>query len=131
MTPDNNMVPPPLPAGYLKPVSYGKKVFLMGLLCCVLMLGVLAIWIMSYSRESSNKEVAESIVSQWGKSVYIQGPTANENLDSAEWVRPQKFDCKAEVETKSLHRSIYEAEVFTANVNMSGTFDHDLSLIHI
>lgn len=125
MTPDNNMVPPPLPAGYLKPVSYGKKVFLMGLLCCVLMLGVLAIWIMSYSRESSNKEVAESIVSQWGKSVYIQGPTAKENLDSAEWVRPLKFDCQAEVETKSLHRSIYEAEIFTANVNMSGTFDRD------
>lgn len=125
MTPDNNMVPPPLPAGYLKPVSYGKKVFLMGLLCCVLMLGVLAIWIMSYSRESSNKEVAESIVSQWGKSVYIQGPTAKENLDSAEWVRPLKFDCQAEVETKSLHRSIYEAEIFTANVSMSGAFDRD------
>lgn len=125
MTSDNNMVPPPLPSEYRKPVSYGKKVFLMGLMCCVLMFGVLAIWLMSYSRESSNKEVAESIVNQWGKSVYIQGPTAKENLDSAKWVRPLKFDCQAEVETKSLHRSIYEAEVFTANVSMSGSFDRD------
>ena len=125
MTPDNNMVPPPLPSKYRKPVSYGKKVFLMGLMSCVLMFGVLAIWIMSYSRESSNKEVAESIVNQWGKSVYIQGPTAKENLNSVEWVRPLKFDCQAEVATKSLHRSIYEAEVFTANVSMSGSFDRD------
>lgn len=125
MMPDNIIVPPPLPPEYRKPVSYGKKVFLMGLMCCALMFGVLAIWIMSYSRESSNKEVAQSIVNQWGKSVYIQGPTAKENLDSAEWVRPLKFDCQAEVETKSLHRSIYEAEVFTANVNMSGSFDRD------
>lgn len=125
MTPDNNMVPPPLPSKYRKPVSYGKKVFLMGLMSCVLMFGVLAIWIMSYSRESSNKEVAESIVNQWGKSVYIQGPTAKENLDSVEWVRPLKFDCQAEVATKSLHRSIYEAEVFAANVSMSGSFDRD------
>ena len=125
MIPDNNIVPPPLPSECNKPVSYGKKVFLMGLMCCVLMFGVLAIWIMSYSRESSNKEVAESIVNQWGKSVYIQGPTAKENLDSVEWVRPLKFDCQAEVATKSLHRSIYEAEVFTANVSMSGSFDRD------
>lgn len=124
MIPDNNIVPPPLPSECNKPVSYGKKVFLMGLMCCVLMFGVLAIWIMSYSRESSNKEVAESI-NQWGKSVYIQGPTAKENLDSVEWVRPLKFDCQAEVATKSLHRSIYEAEVFTANVSMSGSFDRD------
>ena len=58
---------------------------MMGLMCCVLMFGVLAIWLMSYSRETSNKEVAVSIVNQWGKSVYIQGPTAKENLDSAEW----------------------------------------------
>ena len=82
MIPVNTIIPPPLPSEYRKPVSYGKKVFLMGLMCCVLMFGVLAIWIMSYSRESSNKEVAENIVNQWGKSVYIQGPTAKENLDS-------------------------------------------------
>ena len=125
MIPDNNMVPPPLPSEYRKPVSYGKKVFLMGLMCCVLMFGVLAIWIMSYSRESFNKKVAESIDNQWGKSVYIQGPAVKENLDSNDWVRPLKFDCQAEVETKSLHRSIYEAEVFTANVNMSGAFKRD------
>lgn len=125
MMSDNQITPPPLPYDNNKPVSYGKKIFLMGLMCCVLMFGVLAIWLMSYSRESSNKEVAESIVNQWGKSVYITGPTVKENLDSADWKRPITFDCQAEVITKSLHRSIYEAEVFTASVNMSGSFDRD------
>lgn len=129
MIPDNQMTPPPLPCDNPKPVSYGKKIFLMGLMCCVLMFGILAIWLMSYSRESSNKDVAESIVSQWGKSVYITGPTIKENLDSTDWRRPVTFDCQAEVITKSLHRSIYEAEVFTANVNMSGSFDRDSLLL--
>lgn len=125
MTPDNDILPPPLPSKYRKQVSYGKKIILMGLICCVLMVGVLATWIMSYSRESSNIEVAEKIGNQWGKSVKIQGPTAKENLDSAKWVQPQDFECQAEVETKSLHRSIYEIEVFTANVSMSGIFNRD------
>lgn len=97
----------------------------MGLLCCVLMLGVAAIWLMNYSREDSNVKVAEGILEQWGKSVYINGPTAKKNLDSSNRVTPQKFDCKAEVETKSLHRGIYEAEVYTANINILGSFSRD------
>jgi inner membrane protein len=125
MIPDNRLVPPPLPPRYRKRVSYGSKIVLMGLLCCVLMFGVLMVWFVAYSRESTNKKVGESIVSQWGSSVYIQGPTAKVCLDSAEWVRPVKFDCQAEVGTKSLHRGIYEAEVFTADVNLSGSFDRD------
>lgn len=125
MISDNQTTPPPFPYDNHKPVSYGKKIFLMGLMCCVLMFGVLAIWLMSYSRESSNKEVAESITAQWGNSVYITGPTAKVNIGKFFGQIPITFECHSEVITKSLHRSIYEAEVFTANVNMSGSFDRD------
>lgn len=125
MTPRNRITPPPIPRKYQRPMSYGRKILMMGLMCCVLMFGVLMIWAMSYSRESSNRQVAESIVNQWGKSVYITGPVAKQNLDSADWKRPVEFDCQAGVVTKTLHRSIYEAEVFTANVNMSGSFSRD------
>lgn len=125
MTPDNQQAPPPIPPAYRKRTSYGLKIFLMGVMCCVLMIGVLAIWAMSYSRESSNREVAESIVRQWGSSVYINGPVAKADSRSASRMRPVAFTCQAEVATKSLHRSIYEAEVFTADVHLSGNFNRD------
>lgn len=119
---DNTQLPPPTPR---KRMSLGVKILLLGLQCGLLMIGALSIWIMSYSRDERNKDVAEQIVSEWGRSVYIQGPTVKEHLDSAAWVRPSTFMCAANVETKSLHRNIYEAEVFNANIKLSGTFSKD------
>lgn len=125
MIPDNQIIPPIPPLKREKDISYGKKIFLMSLLACALMFGVFAIWLMSYSRERSNEEVAKTIIEQWGEAVYIQGPTAKENLDRALWLPPVIFNCSAEVITKSLHRSIYEAEVYTASINISGKFEKD------
>lgn len=119
---DNTQLPPPTPC---KRMSLGVKILLLGLQCGLLMIGTLAIWIMSYSRDERNKDVAEQIVSEWGRSVYINGPTVKEHLDSASWVRPLTFTCSANVETKSLHRNIYEAEVFNANIKMAGSFNKD------
>lgn len=119
---DNIQLPPPIPR---KRMSLGVKILLLGLQCGLLMIGALAIWIMSYSRDERNKDVAEQIVSEWGRSVYIQGPTVKEHLDSAAWVRPSSFKCAANVETKSLHRNIYEAEVFNATIKLAGSFSKD------
>ncbi|MDE6330507.1 MAG: cell envelope integrity protein CreD [Muribaculaceae bacterium] len=120
---DDMLTPPPMPDK--RRMSYGTKILLLGLQCGLLMIGALAIWIISYSRDECNNNVAQQIAIEWGGSVYIQGPAAKENLDSASWFRPQTFTCKANVETKSLHRNIYEAEVFNAHVAMSGSFNKD------
>lgn len=118
------MVTPP-PIHYRQPMSYGTKILLLGLQCGVLMIGALIIWSISYSREGRNKYVAEQIAQEWGESVYIQGPKVTEHLDSSQSVRPETFACDAKVETKTLHRNIYEAEVFDAHVTMTGTFNKD------
>lgn len=120
---DNLQMPPPIP--YKRRMSYGIKVLLLGLQSVLLMIGALAIWIISYSRDESNRDIAEQIVKEWGGSVYIQGPTVKENLDSTSWFRPETFTCNANVETKSLHRNIYEAEVFNAHVAFAGSFNKD------
>ncbi len=118
---DNMQTPPPIP--FKRHMSYGTKVLLLGLQCGFLMIGALAIWVISYSRDERSKEVVEEITHEWGNSVYIQGPAVKENLVSASWFRPEIFTCEANVETKSLHRNIYEAEVFNAHVVMSGSFN--------
>lgn len=119
---DNNQLQLPEPH---KRMSLGVKILLLGLQCGLLMIGALAIWNMSYSRDERNKDVAKQIVSEWGRSVYIQGPTVKGHPDSDAWVRPSSFTCAANVETKSLHRNIYEAEVFNANVKLTGSFSKD------
>ncbi len=119
---DNIQLPPPAPR---KSMSLGVKILLLGLQCGLLMICALAIWIMSYSREERNNDVAEQIASEWGRSVYINGPTFKEHLDSAAWVRPSSFICAANVNTKSLHRNIYEAEVFNASIKLAGSFSKD------
>ncbi len=116
-----NILPPPFPARK-KPMSYGVKIVLLGLQAGVLMLGALLIWLMAYSRDERNKDVADEIARGWGGKVMIKGPVLLQCPDSAGYVVPVQFDCDAEVESKSLHRSIYEAEVFDARISMSGTF---------
>lgn len=115
--------PPVLPSG--SPISYGIKIFLMGVLCCLLMIGVLAVWVMSDSRESTNADVADRIVGQWGREVFVDGPVLCCSIDSVESIRPQAFDCIVNVGSRSLHRGIYEAEVFGADVRLSCSFGLD------
>ena len=120
--------PPPFPG---KPkTSYGTKVLLLGLQCMVLMIGALMVFAMSDLREQRNRHVAAQIAEEWGGTVHIQGPVAGNRQDTVRLIRPQTFNCDAKVNTRSLHRNIYEAEVFDAKVSMSGTFSKD-SLVAI
>ena len=123
MTMDNRQLPPPVPTR--SRISFGTKVVLLGLQCALLMIGALAIWILAYSRDERNKDVADQIVKEWGGEVTINGPLASEHPDSALVVRPSTFNCEAQVDTKSLHRNIFEAEVFNAHIAMSGTVNKD------
>lgn len=115
--------PPPFPG---KPkTSYGTKVLLLGLQCMVLMIGALMVFAMSDLREQRNRHVAAQIAEEWGGTVHIQGPVAGNRQGTVRLIRPQTFNCDARVNTRSLHRNIYEAEVFDAKVLMSGTFSKD------
>lgn len=121
----NIPTPPPIPYQIRRKKSYGTKIVILGMQCVVLMVGAMIIWSLVYSRNERSENVAEQIAGEWGSHVYIEGPFAREKSDSARRVRPQTFNCDAKVETKSLHRNIYEAEVFTAHVSMTGTFSRD------
>ncbi len=123
---NNPTTPPPLSPNFRPKQSYGKKIVMMGLICCVLMFGVLAVWGMTFDRKSTNRQVAEEIAQKWGENIYLNGPIILANLsDSAAWQHPQTFVCDASVASKPVHRGIYEAEVFTSHVKMSSVFNRD------
>lgn len=106
-------------------VSFGLKILLLGFQCALLMIGALVIWIISESREENNRDVAREITQDWGGAVYVNGPVVEVKGDRTSCVYPSMFACEAVVETQSLHRNIYEAEVFNAHLVMSGTFSKD------
>lgn len=112
----------PTPPAASPKVSYGTKIILMGLISFVLMLGALMVLFMIESRESNEQKVASEIAASWGHRLHMAGPLALEHPDSALTVRPASFDCNIKVETTTLHRNIYEAEVFSAEVTASGLF---------
>ena len=108
-----------------RPMTYGTKALLLGLQCCLLMIGTLVVWVILDSREGLSDKVAGQIAKEWGGKVEIATPTIQENPDTAVRLYPETFNCKATVETQTLHRSIYEAEVFNARVAISGSFNTD------
>lgn len=119
---ENNIVPIPAPQPFRKRVSYGKKVFLMGLQCFVLMIGALIVCIISEERESRLTDVSQSIHEEWGSVLYVSGPEILDGRKASLPLCPESYKCDINVESKLLHRNIYEVGVFDAEVNMSGSF---------
>ena len=112
---------------YGEPNGFGRKVVMLCLMCVVLMIGALIVWSMIDSREETNNNAMHAITMQWGDQVKIDGPKMVEYVDSVKVgpmieIEPDTFDCDITVNSKSLHRGIYEAEVFDAVVRMSGTY---------
>ena len=119
---ENNIVPIPAPQPFRKRVSYGKKVFLMGLQCFVLMIGALIVCIISEERESRLTDVSQSIHEEWGSVLSVSGPEILDGTGVSSPLCPESYKCDINVESRLLHRNIYEVCVFDAEVNMSGNF---------
>lgn len=118
-------IPPQMPVK--QPMRFGDKVILLAIQCGVLMIGAALIWLMSDSRDESSKKVSNQITQEWGEHVSIFGPFATDSHGSygipKNAITPETFKCEANVETQSLHRNIYEVEVFNAHVTIGGTFN--------
>lgn len=113
--------PPPFPEKRPKKMGYGTKSLLLGFQCLILMIGALIIYALVYSRESTNREVAYSITKDWGGTIYFNGIMAVPDTVSSTFDIPTLFNCDVDVTTQSLHRGIYEAEVYDAEIKASGT----------
>ena len=146
MTPTPNQTPPPIPPGmpYVAPdippmppnnrisesdgmgknMSYGRKAFLMGLICFALMIGVLAVFIMSYSREENNRSAATAVAGNWGERVIIKGPFFKDSLRNAICIS-KSVNYDISVDANTLRRGIYEVEVYNAKVKISGIIQRD------
>lgn len=120
---DNVILPPPFPETPKRKMTYGKKCVLLGLQCLVLMLGALTLYGLVYSRERANRQVAREITRDWGGTIYFDGVLGVPCTVSTDYVTPDEFNCNVTIDAQTLHRGVYEAQVYNADVRVSGRFD--------
>lgn len=114
---ENHRMPPTPPVRTR--ASYRDKFILIVAMSIILMIGAGAIWLMAYNREETSRDVAHDLAKGWGGEVLIQGPVID--LSSGTTVGlPESVDIKASVNSQILRRNIYQAEVFKADVEISG-----------
>lgn len=120
---DNNQLQPPTPH---KRMSLGVKILLLGLQCGLLMLGAFVVFIMTDDRERYSDTVQEEIYKQWGPSLEIGQPMVLSNKHGMYvGYMSSSYECKAIVNSETVHRNSYEAEIYTAKVYIKANYTSD------
>ena len=120
----NNNYPnpkPPVAGRGDSPVSgNGNKIGLILAICVVLMICAGFIWGLAYDRENDSNRVSREIADEWGKSVTVSGPEilCGDRANSS--IRLDSVACEAVINSEVLHRNIFQAEVYKADVVVSG-----------
>lgn len=107
-------------------MNMASKLVLLGVQCFLLMIATLVVFALVFAREETNNDVVYDITRQWGGPVEFNGiGTLAMNNESGPLFGPgpETYVCNANVDSKSLHRGIYEAEVFTADFDVDATFN--------
>ena len=85
-------------------------------------------------RQQNSEKVKKEIASQWAGQQTLSGPVLNipvkifplkkdsEPYRSVFHLMPESLDINGNVQTEKRHRSIYQAVVYTADLNLSGAF---------
>lgn len=85
-------------------------------------------------RQKNSEDVKKEIATQWAGQQIISGPVLNipvrifpskkdmEPYNSVFHVMPESLTVKGDIQTEKRHRSIYQAVVYTAFLNISGNF---------
>ncbi|MDE5805458.1 MAG: inner membrane CreD family protein, partial [Paramuribaculum sp.] len=120
----NNNYPnpkPPVAGRGDSPVSgNGNKIGLILAICVVLMICAGFIWGLAYDRERDSNRISREIADEWGKSVTVSGPEILCGDSANSSIRLDSVACEAVINSEVLHRNIFQAEVYKADVVVSG-----------
>ena len=118
-----------------RPLNVGLKILFMALITLGLMIPDLIIYSMSDDRQDTSNETVSSIAKAWGGKQTVSGPILSipysykpdpqSSAVEAGTLKllPARLDSKATVDSRSLTRSIYEATVYSGDIELGGDFD--------
>lgn len=125
--------------------SITARMLVVGFLLLVLLIPLEFVKSLITERGFRQQEVIQEINGKWGNEVILSGPilkipyrtyketqvyneprkiyeTKTEVVHKNLFLFPDQLDIESNVETKPLHRSIYESVVYTADIGVSGNF---------
>ncbi len=110
------------------------KIVLLAFLGLFLMIPLEMIQLIIKERQKTSEDVKKEIAFQWAGPQIISGPVLNipsmvypAKMDAEPYVvvfhiMPETLNIKGEIQTEKRHRSIYQAVVYTTDLNISGNF---------
>lgn len=104
-------------------MTLGVKLLLLGLQCVVLMIGTLIVYGMTSDRRDKEERVSDEISKEWGNGLLIGGLYCSFDYNMHYAFDIADYECDVKVDTKRLHRGIYEAEVYDTDVNIRATVE--------
>jgi len=117
-----------------RPMRIGLKILFMALITLGLMIPDLIIYNLSSDREDNQEETVSSISKSWSGPQLVSGPIIsipyrykrnNELVSGIIRILPASLDAKADIDARTLTRSIYEATVYSGSVILEGNIALD------
>jgi len=102
-------------------MGYGTKLLLIGLTAFTLMIAAAIVWGVAYDRQSTGQQASRRIADKWSGPLSVGALYLN--MPDSTNAYPATFECSVNLQSKLLHRGIYEAQVFSAGIMLSGYFD--------
>jgi len=109
-----------------------QKIILMGVMALVLLIPLAMVKSQIRDREKALYDSEQEVASSWGLAQTLAGPylcfeylgkdASGENVQRQFSVYPQTLNYQIDAKTQHLHRSIYDINVYKADVTVSGTF---------
>lgn len=105
------------------------KMIMIGFLTLFLLIPLQFVKDLISERSQRKNEVIKEVSEKWGSSIYFYGPIlkvpyteTNSRTYKYAYLFPEKLENQTTVETKPLNRNIYNATVFTAQMNFKGSY---------
>lgn len=125
--------------------SITARMLVVGVLLLILLVPLQFVKELIYERSSRQKEVVQEINKKWGNEVILSGPILKipyktykttelyngdtkksekktETIINTAFIFPDSLDIAADIDTRERNRAIYKSVVYTADMEVSGTF---------
>lgn len=111
-------------------LPFVAKTLILGLIALLLLIPLLMVEGLVSSRQYEGHKATQEITSRWGESQNILTPVlvvpytpdVKDAHESALYLIPEEVSADAVLDIENRHRSIYEVAVYTAHVDLSGTW---------
>jgi len=124
------VIPPQREPKHSLPLPFVAKTLILGLVALLLLIPLFMVEGLVSSRQYEGHKATQEITSRWGESQNILTPVlvvpytpdVKDAQESALYLIPEEVSADAVLDIENRHRSIYEVAVYTAHVDLSGTW---------